>query len=117
MRTRKGIVTNHDPFDILAPAGLNPAGLGPSIRPFRGSLRTRSCMVPQKESSLLIITVYENNVEKALKAFKRKAQKEGLLKDIRAKRYYEKPSVKKKRKRKDAARKRAKALKFKRDIF
>jgi len=59
----------------------------------------------------VIIPVHNNDVEKALKAFKRKAAKEGLLRDMREKRYYEKPSTKKKRKQKEAARKRAKALK------
>ncbi len=62
----------------------------------------------------MIITVHDNNVEKALKALKRKAAKEGLLKDMRRKRYYEKPSLKKKRKIKEAARKRVKSLSFKR---
>ena len=60
----------------------------------------------------MIIPVYNNDVEKALKAFKRKAAKEGLFRDMRTKRYYEKPSLKKKRKRKEAARKRAKTLRF-----
>ena len=41
----------------------------------------------------MIITVHDNNVEKALKALKRKAAKEGLLKDMRRKRYYEKRNV------------------------
>ncbi len=62
----------------------------------------------------MVITVHDNNIEKALKALKRKAAKEGLLKDMRKKRYYEKPSMKKKRKIKEAARKRAKTLNFKR---
>ena len=41
---------------------------------------------------------------------KRLLQKAGLFKEIKDKRFYEKPSVKKKRKRAEAMRKRAKAL-------
>ena len=60
----------------------------------------------------MIVKVYENNVEKALKVFKRQFQKEGLAKEIRSKRFYEKPSLKKKRKQKEAQRRRKKALRF-----
>ncbi|MCG2721911.1 MAG: 30S ribosomal protein S21 [Thermodesulfovibrionales bacterium] len=41
-------------------------------------------------------------------------QTEGLLKEIKTRSYYEKPSVKEKRKRAEARRKRAKAQKFRR---
>ena len=46
------------------------------------------------------------NIESALKRFKRKCQKDGIIGDIRKKQAYKKPSVKKKEKR-EAARKRA----------
>ena len=45
------------------------------------------------------------NIESALKRFKRKCQKDGIIGDIRKKEAYKKPSVKKKEKR-EAARKR-----------
>ena len=48
------------------------------------------------------IAVYKNNVEKALKILKRKMMKEGVLKEIRQKSFYEKPSEKKKRKQREA---------------
>jgi small subunit ribosomal protein S21 len=60
----------------------------------------------------LEIKVYENDIEKALKNLKRQLQKEGLFKEIRRRGYYEKPSVKKKRKQREARRKRMKALRF-----
>ncbi|MCI9404318.1 MAG: 30S ribosomal protein S21 [Clostridia bacterium] len=52
------------------------------------------------------IHVGENeSLESALKRFKRKCQKDNILGDMRKKEYYEKPSVKRKKK-EEAARKR-----------
>jgi small subunit ribosomal protein S21 len=62
----------------------------------------------------LEVKVYGNDIEKALKALKRQIQKDGLLKEIKKRKYYEKPSVKEKRKRKEALEKRLKAMKYKR---
>ena len=52
------------------------------------------------------VTVYQNQVDKALKVLKRQITKEGLLKELKRRRFYEKPSVKKKRKQKEAKKKR-----------
>ena len=59
------------------------------------------------------IKVNENNVEGALKVLKRKLQKEGLFKEIKRRKSYEKPSEKEKRKRREARKTRMKALRFK----
>ncbi len=56
------------------------------------------------------VKVYDNNIDKALKALKRSMQREGIFKELRNRRYYEKPSDKKKRKQKEAMKKRAKAI-------
>ncbi|MEK7703007.1 MAG: 30S ribosomal protein S21 [Nitrospirota bacterium] len=56
-----------------------------------------------------MIRVYENQLEKALRAFKRQMAKEGILKEVKRRSFYEKPSVKKKRKQKEAHKKRVKA--------
>jgi small subunit ribosomal protein S21 len=61
----------------------------------------------------LEIKVNENNVEGALKVLKRKLQKEGLFREIKRRKSYEKPSEKEKRKRREAREKRIKALRFK----
>jgi small subunit ribosomal protein S21 len=45
--------------------------------------------------------VNENQVDKALKFFKRQMSKEGLLKELKRRYFYEKPSLKKKRKQKE----------------
>ena len=56
---------------------------------------------------MTMVKVGENEtLESALKRFKRKCQKDGIIGDIRKKEAYDKPSVKKKKKR-EAARKRA----------
>lgn len=51
------------------------------------------------------VTVYQNQVDKALKVLKRQMTKEGLLKELKRRRFYEKPSVKKKMKQKEAKKK------------
>jgi small subunit ribosomal protein S21 len=62
----------------------------------------------------LTIIVHGNDIEKALRDLKRMVQRDGILKEIKKRRYYEKPSVKKKRKQMEAERRRRKALRFKR---
>lgn len=53
-----------------------------------------------------VVKVGENeSLESALKRFKRKCQKDNILGDIRKKEFYEKPSVRRKKK-SEAARKR-----------
>jgi len=61
----------------------------------------------------LDIKVYGNDIEKALKSLKRQLQKEGLFKEIKQRSFFEKPSVKEKRKKREARKKRMKALRFK----
>lgn len=60
------------------------------------------------------IKVYDNNLEKALKSLKRQLQKEGLFKEVKQRSFYEKPSVKEKRKRREALKKRLKAQRTRR---
>jgi small subunit ribosomal protein S21 len=62
----------------------------------------------------LDVKVYESDVQSALKALKRQLQREGLFSELKKRRFYEKPSEKKKRKQREARRKRMKALRFKR---
>ncbi|OKZ25596.1 MAG: 30S ribosomal protein S21 [Bacteroides sp. 43_108] len=43
---------------------------------------------------MIIVPVKEGeNIEKALKKFKRKAEKTGVIKEVRARKQYDKPSV------------------------
>lgn len=56
------------------------------------------------------IKVHGNDVEKALKILKRQLQKEGLFKELKKRSFYEKPSVKEKRKQREARKKRRKMM-------
>ncbi len=52
----------------------------------------------------------EESFENALRRFKRKCEKAGVLTELKKRQYFEKPSVKRKRKQAEARRKRRKAL-------
>ncbi len=51
-----------------------------------------------------------NNVEKALRVAKKKLAADGLFRDLKRRRFYEKPSVRRKAKEQEAARRRQKWL-------
>lgn len=40
------------------------------------------------------VRVFNNNVEKAIRVLKKKMLKEGIIKELKDRRYYEKPSLK-----------------------
>lgn len=56
------------------------------------------------------IKVDGNNLEKALKLLKRKLERDGLMGELKKRRYYEKPSVKMKSKRKEAQKRKTKNI-------
>lgn len=60
------------------------------------------------------VKVFGDNVEKALKIFKRQLQKEGVFREVKRRAHFEKPSEKQKRKRREAKRARMKALRSRR---
>ena len=53
---------------------------------------------PKDDSRGLSVTVWNNNVELALKKFKKKVKESGLMLELKKKQYYEKPSAKRQRK-------------------
>ena len=55
------------------------------------------------------VLVRDNNVEQALRALKRKLQREGVLRELKARRHYEKPSERKAREAAEAVRRARKA--------
>ena len=57
----------------------------------------------------LEVVVVEGDVERAIRALKREVGKEGILKALKRKRYYEKPSEARKRKQREAVRRRRRA--------
>lgn len=60
------------------------------------------------------VLVYENQIDRALKFLKRRLVKEGVFRDLKRKRYYLKPSLKKKLKIKEAMKKRKAANRYSR---
>ena len=53
---------------------------------------------PKGGKIMVTIVVRDNNVEQGLRVLKRKMQKDGLMRELRMRKFYEKPSEKKKRK-------------------
>lgn len=47
---------------------------------------------------MVTVTVYHDNIEQAMRAFKKKIQREGIFREMKLRRYYEKPSERRKRK-------------------
>ena len=52
----------------------------------------------------ILVTVRNGNLEQAMRVLKKKVAKEGLVKELRQRQYYEKPSDKKIRKKKENTR-------------
>ena len=50
------------------------------------------------------VVVRENNVDQALKALKKKMQREGIFREMKMRRHYEKPSEKRAREKAEAKR-------------
>jgi small subunit ribosomal protein S21 len=69
---------------------------------------TRQCRFGKGLKSVEV-KVFGDNIEKALRIFKRQLQKEGLFRDVKRRERFEKPSEKRKRKRREARRTRLKA--------
>lgn len=61
------------------------------------------------------INVRDNNVEQALRVLKKKLQREGIFRELKLRRYYEKPSEKKVREKQEAYRRLRKLRRFSRD--
>lgn len=56
------------------------------------------------------VSVRDNDVEQAIKALKRKIARDGLLKQLKSKKAYEKPSERRKRKERESKRRIRKAM-------
>jgi small subunit ribosomal protein S21 len=74
------------------------------------------CVVPcvgqaRGESTLIEVQVRDNNIDQALRALKKKMQREGLYREMRMRRHYEKPSERRARERAEAIRRYRKLLK------
>ena len=79
-----------------------------SPRPKRASARA-------VEFRALEVSVQDSNVNRALSMLKRKMANEGIYKELRKRRFYEKPSEEKKRRTREADRRRKKAARLARE--
>ena len=59
------------------------------------------------------VQVRNNNVEKAIRVLKKKIQKDGMMRELRQREYYEKPTLKRQRKHKESLRRVAKENRLK----
>ena len=57
---------------------------------------------------IIEVQVRNNNVEKAIRVLKKKIQKDGMMRELRQRQYYEKPTLKRQRKLKESLRRVAK---------
>lgn len=64
---------------------------------------------------MVSVSVRDNNVDQALKVLKKKMQREGIFREMKLRRDYEKPSEKKKREKAEAVRRWRKLERKKRD--
>jgi small subunit ribosomal protein S21 len=58
----------------------------------------------QSEIAALQVVVRDNNVDQALRALKKKMQREGIFREMKLRNYYEKPSEKRAREKAEAIR-------------
>lgn len=59
---------------------------------------------PNGELTIVQIVVRDNNVEQALRALKKKMQREGLFREMKSRTHFEKPSEKRARQKAEAVR-------------
>ncbi|MSP16060.1 MAG: 30S ribosomal protein S21 [Myxococcales bacterium] len=112
---------------MLAERQLQSIYIFPHIR---NSIRTRllTCFLPSGtyvasritlEAGLDTVTgkplevEVRDSLEKAMKILKQRMSKEGILQEVKRRRFYEKPSVKKKRKTREARKRRRREMKRK----
>ena len=64
----------------------------------------------RKVEGNVLVTVRDNNVDQALRALKKKMQREGVWREMKMRRSYEKPSEKRARERAEAVRRHRKLM-------
>jgi len=78
---------------------------GESFKPDAGNTPSEFAHIEPVQAKPLEVVVYNNNFDKALRAFRALVQKERILSTYKENQSYEKPSDKKRRKRNEAKRK------------
>jgi small subunit ribosomal protein S21 len=90
----------YPPRSVTSPGPLSPASLS-SIRP-----RPPLIAAPRRHTKdfCVQVLVRDNNVDQALKALKKKMQREGIFREMKLRGHYEKPSEKRAREKAEAVR-------------
>ena len=65
--------------------------------------------------SIVQVVVRDNNVEQALRVLKKKLQREGIFRELKNRKHFEKPSEKRKREKNEAVRRARKLSRKRRD--
>jgi small subunit ribosomal protein S21 len=87
---------------------LNIAARGPPPRPAESSLIVRAFSLRRRAA--VQVLVRDNNVDQALRALKKKMQREGVFREMKLRRNYEKPSERRAREKAEAVRRYRKLL-------
>ena len=72
--------------------------------PFNDKWRRPTATRTRRRTTLVQVVVRDNNVDQALKALKKKMQREGVFREMKLRKSYEKPSEKKAREKAEAVR-------------
>ena len=96
---------------------MNFSREGPAARqapPFSSYRRPAHAVFVHEEGLPLVqIVVRDNNVEQALRALKKKMQREGTFREMKRRKFYEKPSEKRARQKAEAVRRARKLIRKK----
>ncbi len=67
--------------------------------------------------TVVLVNVHNNNVDQALKALKKKMQREGIFREMKLRRHYEKPCEKKARQKAEAVRRSRKVSRKRMEVY
>jgi small subunit ribosomal protein S21 len=94
-------------IQVFSRPGFTPA---PSGVKYCGLPHPRPLLRPQLERRPVQVLVRDNNVDQALRALKKKMQREGIFREMKLRRNYEKPSERRAREQAEAVRRYRKLL-------
>lgn len=75
----------------------------------RGEAAGRQILQEKRDDTMKVV-VQDNQIEKAIRDLKKKLTKEGFFSEIKERRFYDKPSIQKKKKQAKAAKRRRKRM-------
>jgi len=95
-------------WTIWQKSPISPRGLAGLARPALRSCSPARGNAPrlkhEMEAAIVQIVVRDNNVDQALRALKKKMQREGVFREMKLRNHYEKPSEKRAREKAEAVR-------------